>query len=488
MEGTPFVTPNPNQGKDSAENTQENPLSNNLVQVELYLCNGKPFDELIQRADAKVIWTEILDLKLADLKAYDFKRIPKRCLRINYLLNKSVKVVDLHDTPDFKVQLDKSYYSGRILGFNDVKPAKRGDEVKVTVLYAYPEVPVVKIARWLEVFGDVIGDPTHVVDEDKIESGQVQFKLILEHHIPEFLPIYGTKARIFYAGMPRQCGRCYKQGHIKSGCPNVKVGWPTYISKLMETGAYRREWFGSWIEEDQPKRCRSPGDIATAEKRRRIQSPKRNAKDDRGRRDQGRRDVGRRDHHDRKGRRTPEKRRSRSPDRKGRRRRSPSGRRHDRRSRSRSRSPRRSHGRKRSRSPRHERSSSSSPECKRKEPLEERDLRNWINDKDLREEYQQFKEFQMLKKLREQAKEPKEPKRNPYPGETSKKRTADARSGSPSAKKKKPEREVFINKIPAIARLGKRIDDSESPWIPRKPAAAGAKAKPDESDDDDDIM
>jgi hypothetical protein len=214
MNPSNFQTPNPGKGTEKPE--FNSPLSNNLVQIELYLCDGKPFDQLIKRSDARVIWTEILGLKVPALKTIDLKRIPRRCLRINFQVRESVNVnvVDLHDTPDFKVLIDRSFYSGRILGFNDIKPAKRGDEVKVTVLYAYPEVTIKRITRWLEIFGDVVGEPTFVKDEDQIESGPVQFKLVLEHHIPEFLPIYGTKARIFYARMPRQCGRCFKQGHL----------------------------------------------------------------------------------------------------------------------------------------------------------------------------------------------------------------------------------------------------------------------------------
>ncbi len=230
MSNDEFNTPKAPTPMDTR--TVESPLHSNLVQLELFLLNGKPFDGIITRTDAKHIWTKILDRDLSDLMTVDLRRIPNRCLRINYLLKQPTDIIDLNDTPDLRFSQEKFgftfNYCGRILGFNNVKQARIGDEVTVTVLYAYPEVTKSGILRWIEVFGEVIGDPITKKDEDTIETGTIQFKLLLEHHIPEFLPIYGTKSRIFYAGMPKQCGRCYKQGHFKADCPNDKVNWQSY--------------------------------------------------------------------------------------------------------------------------------------------------------------------------------------------------------------------------------------------------------------------
>jgi hypothetical protein len=454
-----LVDPNAGQG--------ESPLNNNLVQVELYLCNGKVFDDLITRTEARIIWTEILGHKIADLKTLELRRIPRRCLRINYQLTKGVNVVDLHVTPDFKVSFERSNYSGRILGFNNLEAAQRGEEVKVTILYAYPEVSTRKIALWLEVFGDIVGEPVFLKDADGIESGQVQFNLVIEHHIPEYLPIHGSKARVFYPGMPRQCGRCYRQGHLKTDCQNAKVNWYEYIRKLYDTGAYKREWFGTWIEQNDPsRRRRSPGDIASVEKKRRSGSPSRN---DVRSRPGGNQQV------NRGRRRSTDRRRSRD-DADRRRGRDSRGKSSRRRSRTRSRSPRkankRSRTRSRSRSSRRSRDHERSPKrsdrkVRRRSPseLDERDLRNRINDSDLRKEYQEFKQFQ---EMRKQA-----VKKNPYPDggildrqKKAGKRQAESRSGSPTSKKK---REVFIvsDKLPVADRLGKRLNDEEedSPWI-----------------------
>ncbi len=51
--------------------TTDSPLQGNLIQSEIFLLNGKPFDELITRTDAKHIWTKVLDRELSDLMTID---------------------------------------------------------------------------------------------------------------------------------------------------------------------------------------------------------------------------------------------------------------------------------------------------------------------------------------------------------------------------------------------------------------------------------
>ena len=116
--------------------------------------------------------------------------------------------------------------------------------------------------------------------------------------------------------------------------------------------------------------------------------------------------------------------------------------------------------------------------------MDERDLRNRINDSDLRREYQEFKLFQEMRNK-------SVAKKNPYPGgildrqKKTTKRQAESRSGSPTHKKK---REVYLvsDKLPIGDRLGKRVnnDDEDSPWI-LKHLAKNKKPAPKVVPDDD---
>lgn len=64
--------------------------------------------------------------------------------------------------------------------------------------------------------------------------------------IPEYLPIYGKKARIYYHGIPKLCNNCYQLGHLKVICQNETKTWKQYIETLKNSGV-PESFFGSWI-------------------------------------------------------------------------------------------------------------------------------------------------------------------------------------------------------------------------------------------------
>jgi len=72
-------------------------------------------------------------------------------------------------------------------------------------------------------------------------------KLKLTYHIPEFLPIFGKKARIYYHGMPLFCGGCHQLGHLKADCRREQIDWWTFIESLRKA-KIPSEYFGTWIE------------------------------------------------------------------------------------------------------------------------------------------------------------------------------------------------------------------------------------------------
>lgn len=71
--------------------------------------------------------------------------------------------------------------------------------------------------------------------------------LQLENHIPETLPAYGLRLRVYYHGNKPQCNRCYGVGHKKFECKANQVTWSEYIEELKSTGVFTDEMFGNWI-------------------------------------------------------------------------------------------------------------------------------------------------------------------------------------------------------------------------------------------------
>jgi hypothetical protein len=77
-------------------------------------------------------------------------------------------------------------------------------------------------------------------------NGAYVVNLKLKYHIPEFLPMWGKKARIYYHGIPSFCVGCYTVGHVKADCNENSISWKDYINILLDTGIDKK-LFGSWF-------------------------------------------------------------------------------------------------------------------------------------------------------------------------------------------------------------------------------------------------
>jgi hypothetical protein len=70
--------------------------------------------------------------------------------------------------------------------------------------------------------------------------------LKLRFHIPEYLPMWGKKARVYYHGIPSFCVGCYTVGHVKADCEENSISWKDFINNLLDLGIEKR-LFGSWF-------------------------------------------------------------------------------------------------------------------------------------------------------------------------------------------------------------------------------------------------
>lgn len=105
-----------------------------------------------------------------------------------------------------------------------------------------------QIKSWLDNFGKIEGQFEYQTDKLGFITDDLEVELKLEKHIPEYLPMYGRKIRIFYAGMPKQCNNCLEQGHLKFECENEKKDWFSYIEELISSGNFNISLFGEWPE------------------------------------------------------------------------------------------------------------------------------------------------------------------------------------------------------------------------------------------------
>jgi len=47
--------------------------------------------------------------------------------------------------------------------------------------------------------------------------------------------------------MPKQCGKCYELGHVKSDCNNESKTWGQFVNELVEQGI-PLDHVGTWVE------------------------------------------------------------------------------------------------------------------------------------------------------------------------------------------------------------------------------------------------
>ena len=90
-------------------------------------------------------------------------------------------------------------------------------------------------------------------------------EITLSENIPEWLPMFGKKVRVFYHGMMRQCNGCFGLGHLKWECKNPKANWRGYVASLKATARFEDQLLGSWLEVKEAKEDPKKTDEKNAE-------------------------------------------------------------------------------------------------------------------------------------------------------------------------------------------------------------------------------
>ena len=111
-----------------------------------------------------------------------------------------------------------------------------------------------EILAWLEQFGETIGHITEDIypdsdsDGDPTGNGTFTVKMKLHTPIPQLLPMWGKRIRIYYRGIQKLCSRCFGN-HPRKNCRSAKRRWVDYVLDFM--GHYTEipnELYGRWFE------------------------------------------------------------------------------------------------------------------------------------------------------------------------------------------------------------------------------------------------
>ena len=71
----------------------------------------------------------------------------------------------------------------------------------------------------------------------------------ISSEIPQYLPMFGHKAKIYYRGIKKMCTNCYQGGHYRKECQEKKVEWIDHVSTFINCNDHiPEEMFGRWFQ------------------------------------------------------------------------------------------------------------------------------------------------------------------------------------------------------------------------------------------------
>ena len=120
------------------------------------------------------------------------------------------------------------------------RPADADPSVRwVKVEWAEYSLQKEQMMEWLERYGEKAGDlsedihPDSDSDDSPIGSGTYSVKMKLRKDIPQLIPMFGKRIRIYYRGVQKLCTKCFGK-HSRLHCRNDKVRWIDYVLRFME--------------------------------------------------------------------------------------------------------------------------------------------------------------------------------------------------------------------------------------------------------------
>ena len=249
-----FVTPAPNGAMRDE------------ITVEIQTMNEKPFKGTLTFKEAlEGIYTKCLELDTAILHGIRFRF--SRCPIIKFKLKEQINIDDLHRMEYFEfyrnytVKGVQKYdtFGCKINGIrmsanqestNDSDPDPNVRWLKVEwVEYAVQEK---QILDWMNLYGEQASElsedihPNSDSDADPYGNGTYSIKMRLKKEVPQLLPMWGKRIRIYYRGVTKLCPNCFG-AHARKNCKSEKVTWIQYVLRFMENNPdIPPEYYGKW--------------------------------------------------------------------------------------------------------------------------------------------------------------------------------------------------------------------------------------------------
>jgi len=227
------------------------------VTIEVFGINDKDYYGSLSDAELLFIWEKTFNRCQDEIFGMSQKRGLNRHFRGTFTLNTVIQHSDIwreecfvfrRRAIDAKSDDDYDSVHCRIIVKNKPAQAEIGNIVRITATTNEFSVSPDDIGKWLCKFGSVSSNYDYVKNSVGLRTDVLEVDLLLRKHIPEFLPISGSKVQIAYPGIPKACINCYKFGHMKRNCRGAKVDWIQRVAEFRKTGEFEDSLFGKWIQ------------------------------------------------------------------------------------------------------------------------------------------------------------------------------------------------------------------------------------------------
>lgn len=227
-----------------------------LFKFEVLGINDKPFYGSLAECELMVIWEKVLGRSREEIFAMSYSRSLTRNFKVTFKLNKEIVPRDVYPEPNFvyycksnpdAAEEEDDAIHCRIVGYANVKPVELGQLTRITVKTNDFAVSPAEIIPWLSKFGSVSSNYDYERNSLGIRSDVFETEIVLNKHVPEFLPIAGRKVQVSYPGIPKACNNCFQPGHMKRNCKSKKVDWLDRVAELRRGAEFDDAMFGGWI-------------------------------------------------------------------------------------------------------------------------------------------------------------------------------------------------------------------------------------------------
>ena len=248
-----FVTPRPEGG-----------FRDNLI-IEIRQVNGEPFRGSLHFKEAKFgIFEQTLkqDPALIHGISFGFSDFPL----VKFKLRKQINIDEFQPVEFFEFK--RTYKTGneyksdilscKIKGIRaDASAAREQPDEDPNIRWVKVEgcdysIEEGKIVEWLKMYGDPIDVLTEDLhqdtdsDTDPTGNGTYSIKMRLHSNIPQLLPMWGRRIRIYHRGIQKLCTNCFGN-HTRRACKSKKGRWIDYVLRFMENNPeIPMELYGRW--------------------------------------------------------------------------------------------------------------------------------------------------------------------------------------------------------------------------------------------------